>query len=116
MIRPMPRRVRLTLPRDLADAGSSDARKARFVAAVLPVALHIRDQVLAERRALVGEIVYYSTHRQACVRQVRAVIEANRLYEFDGARLERAPGAKGYRWTVLTDADYFTPRNITFGP
>lgn len=218
----VPRRIRLTLPRDLADAGSSDARKAGFVAAVLPVALHIRDQVLAERRALealwacerhgipldsharawvamiaeryderpdfarllrrvdavpislllaqaavesgwgtsraaqksnalfgeyafrrgrpvvrsfahivastesyvrnlnthpayegfrarraalralgwepdgralVGEIVNYSTRRGAYVRQVRAVIEANRLHEFDGARLERAPGA-----------------------
>jgi Bax protein len=219
-----PRRLRLTLPRDLADAGSIDARKARFIAAVLPVALHIRDQVLAERRALealwaceqhgipldsharawvsriaeryderpdfarllrrvdvvptslllaqaavesgwgtsraaqkanalfgeytfrrgrpvvrhfahivastesyvrnlnthpayegfrarraalralgwepdgralVSEIVNYSTRRQAYVRQVRAVIEANRLHEFDGARLERAPRTWG---------------------
>jgi Bax protein len=215
----VPRPIRMTLPRDLADAGPIDARKARFIAAVLPVALHVRERVLAERRALealwaceqhgipldsharawvamiaeryderpdfarllrrvdavpislllaqaavesgwgtsraaqeshalfgeytyrrgrpvvrrfahivasteayvrnlnthpayegfrarraalralgwepdgralVGEIVNYSTRREAYVRQLRAVIEVNRLHEFDGARLERA--------------------------
>lgn len=218
----VPRPIRMTLPRDLADAGPIDARKARFIAAVLPVALHVRERVLAERRALealwaceqhgipldsharawvsmiaeryderpdfarllrrvdavptslllaqaavesgwgtsraaqeshalfgeytyrrgrpvvrrfahivasteayvrnlnthpayegfrarraalrvlgwepagralVGEIVNYSTRREAYVRQLRAVIEANRLHEFDGARLEPASGA-----------------------
>lgn len=217
----VPRRILLTLPRDLADAGSIEARKARFIAAVLPVALYVRESVLAQRRtlealaacerygipldsrarawlfaiaefyderpdfvrllkrvdavptslllaqaavesgwgtsraaqeanalfgeytyrrgrplvrgfehivestmsymrnlnthpayegfrtrraalraldwvpdgpSLVGEIINYSTRRQAYVRQVRAVLKSNRLHEFDGARLEWAPG------------------------
>jgi Bax protein len=214
----VPRQIRMTLPRDLADRGPIEARKTRFIAVVLPVALHVREGVLAERRALealaacerygialdsharawvsriaeryderpdltrllrrvdavptslllaqaavesgwgtsraaqeanalfgeytyrrgrpvvrsfgdivastasyvrnlnthpayegfrarratlralgwvpdgralVGEIVNYSTRRQAYVRQLRAVIETNRLHEFDGARLAR---------------------------